>query len=78
MEVLCGVFVLRGVAAADVTARETQAQVDPVVAGLEAFLAAGGAGLDVADLTQMRAGDRHDSLSNAGPGGRQLGRVPVF
>jgi hypothetical protein len=55
-EVFRRVPVLRRVAAADVTARPAEAQVDPLVADLQAVLAAVGARLDVADLGEVRAG----------------------
>lgn len=47
MEVLGGVFVLGGVAAADVAALEANPQVNPGVAGLQALLAALGIGGEV-------------------------------
>src|SRR5262245_39474001 len=54
LEVLGCVPVRRGVAAADVAAAEAQAQVDPVGAHREAFLATLGARGDLADLSQVR------------------------
>jgi hypothetical protein len=50
MKMLGGVFVFRGITAADVSARETQAQVNPAVAGFQAFLAPAGMRLHVMDL----------------------------
>ena len=50
------VLVLRGIAAANVTAFQAQAQMDPVVAHFEAFFATvGGVWSDLADLIEMRA-----------------------
>jgi hypothetical protein len=50
MKVFGGVLALRLVAAAHVPAGDTQAQVDPTIAGLQALFAAIGVGLDVANL----------------------------
>jgi hypothetical protein len=50
VKMLCGVFVFRTIAAADVAAGKAQAQVDPVVAHFQALFAAVGAGRDVSDF----------------------------
>jgi len=50
---LCGVFVFRRVAAADVAAAQAQAEMHPVVAHLEAFFAALGFGLDATNLIDV-------------------------
>jgi hypothetical protein len=46
VEVGAGVAIIRGIAAADVTALEAQAQMHPAIAGFEAFFAALGMRLD--------------------------------
>jgi hypothetical protein len=57
VKVFRGVFVLRIVAAPDVTASEAQPEVDPAVAGGEAFLATFGVRADVRrDRPQVRTG----------------------
>src|SRR4051794_8814714 len=53
VEVLGGVLVLRGVAAADVPANQALAQVDPGVPDLQAILTPVGAGRHVANFIQM-------------------------
>src|SRR3954447_26682701 len=55
--VLARVLVRRGVAAADLAARLAHAQVDPLVARLQALLAAGdvGGGVEQLDLVEMGA-----------------------
>jgi len=50
------VLVLRRIAAADVAAFQAQAQVDPTVARLQAFLAAASMRRDLPDLIEMRTG----------------------
>jgi hypothetical protein len=50
-----GVLVFRGIAAAHVSARQAHAQVDPGVAGFQAFLAAARMRLHVVDLAQVSA-----------------------
>jgi hypothetical protein len=50
------VLIFGGVATADVTARETKAQVNPGIAGLKAFLATVGSRRNLVDLLQMDAG----------------------
>jgi hypothetical protein len=50
-----GVTVLRVIAATDVTASHANAEVDPRVAALQAFLASAPAGRDIADLTYVLA-----------------------
>src|SRR5690242_11745154 len=59
VKMLGGVFVLRGVAAADVAASQTQAQMHPTVAHLEALFAALGFRLDALDLIDVRASIGH-------------------
>jgi enamine deaminase RidA (YjgF/YER057c/UK114 family) len=59
VKVLGRVFVLGRVAAADVPTGHTEAEVDPVIAHLEAFLAAVGVGLDISDLIQVTAAIGH-------------------
>jgi len=54
-KMLRGVLVLRGVTAADVAARETQAEMNPLVSGLETVFAAPSARRDLADLLQVGA-----------------------
>src|SRR5204862_5181016 len=61
-EMLGGVLVLGGIAAADVPAGETQAEVDPGVAGLQTLFAAVRARLHVVDLIQVGAG-RHGGIA---------------
>ena len=56
MEVLAGVLVLGGIAAADVAALQADAQVDPTVSHLETFLATLAARLGPWALIQMMAG----------------------
>ena len=48
-----GMLVLRRIAATNVSAGETQPQVDPAIAGLEAVFAAFGAGRDFVNLLHM-------------------------
>jgi hypothetical protein len=64
-KMLGGMFVFGGVAAAYVTAGQAQAQVDPLVSHLQAFFAALGFGLYVADLIGMRANICHLRLLGA-------------
>src|SRR5450631_3139046 len=59
IEVRARVLVLRGVAAADMAAGQTQAQMDPAVARLQAVLAALRARRDLANLAQVRIRFRH-------------------
>src|SRR5438552_35451 len=54
-KMLRGVLVLRGVTAADVAARETQAEMNPLVSSLETVFAAPSARRDLADLLQVGA-----------------------
>jgi hypothetical protein len=63
MKVLGGVFIFGRVTAPDVTADETFPQVNPGIAHFEALLAALAAGLDLADLFDVRTslGLRHAS-----------------
>ena len=56
VEMLGRVFVLRRIAAADMTALEAQAQVHPGVSRFEAHFAAIATGGDFLDRIQMRAG----------------------
>jgi hypothetical protein len=55
MEMFSGVFILRRIATAHMAAGETQAQVDPGIAGLHAFLADPLVGLFDFDLLEVRA-----------------------
>ena len=55
VEMFGRVLVAGVIAAADVPACQAHAQVHPLGAHLQAFLAAGGAGRDVADGVEMRA-----------------------
>src|SRR5690242_758093 len=59
MKVFGGMLVLRRVAAANVAALQTETQVYPAVAHLQAFLAAFPTRLYIANLTQMRARSGH-------------------
>src|SRR5579864_7020893 len=61
-KVLGGVSVLRVVAAADVAAREAEAEMDPGVAHLQALLAAIAAGGNILNLIEMRARCGHEWL----------------
>ena len=54
-KMLGGVFIFRGIAAADVAAGETQPEVDPSVAHFQAFLAAVGVRLHAVSLVEVRA-----------------------
>jgi hypothetical protein len=54
-----GVLVLGGIAAADVAALQTDAQMNPGIAAFQAFLAAVRGGLHIPDLTNMCANGRH-------------------
>jgi len=57
-----GVLVFRGVATTDVAAAQTQAQMNPSVAHLEAFFAALGLWFDGPDLIEVRARFGHVGL----------------
>src|ERR1700730_9001935 len=70
------VFVLRGIAAADVSAFEAHAQMNPLVAGLEAFLATGCARLNVVYVVEMRA--LHHGVPSLRRGGIGLGTRPAL
>src|SRR2546428_339296 len=59
---LCGVLVFRGVATTDVATAQTQAQMNPSVAHLEAFFAALGLWFDGPDLVEVRARFGHVDL----------------
>jgi hypothetical protein len=59
LEMRVGMTIRRFVAAADVTADQADAQMDPRIAILEAFLAALRAGPHAPDLVQMCALSRH-------------------
>jgi hypothetical protein len=61
MEMLGGVLVFGGVAAADVAALEAEAQVDPGVAHLEALFAPLSVRLDGANQTEMRTSNHNFS-----------------
>jgi len=56
VKVLGCVFILRGVAAADVSAGEAKTQMNPAIAGFQALLATLGSRCDFVDLVQMGAG----------------------
>src|SRR5712692_5371534 len=56
VKVLRGVFVLRGIAAADVATGEAHSQMDPAVLHSQTLFAAGSARLDVSDLIEVCAG----------------------
>jgi hypothetical protein len=60
LEVLSGVFAGGGIAAADVAAGEANAQMNPLAAGFQTFLAALAAGLYFLNLVQMGTGLFHD------------------
>ena len=63
MKVLGGVAVRGIVATADVAAVETEAQVDPLIPGLEALFAAVRClGRDIVDMREMRALLRQEGL----------------
>jgi hypothetical protein len=62
VEVFCGVLVLRGVAAADVAAGQTQAQMHPNVAHFETLFAAFGLWLNALDLIEVRTSIGHAGL----------------
>jgi hypothetical protein len=53
VEMFGGVFVLRGIAAAHVPARQAQSQVNPVIPHFQAFLAAFRVRLHIVDLVHM-------------------------
>ena len=55
MKVFRGVFVWRRVAAADMAARQAEAQMDPRGADAQTVFTAVGAGCHVSDFIQMRA-----------------------
>jgi hypothetical protein len=54
-KMFCGVLVFRGVATAHVAAAQTQAEMNPGVAHLEAFFTALGLWFDGPDLIEVRA-----------------------
>ena len=53
MEMLGSVFVLRGIAAADVAAVHAQTQMHPLVAGFQALFTASGVRNHTLDLSEM-------------------------
>jgi hypothetical protein len=55
VKVLCGMFILGGVAAADMAADHTQAQMNPIIAHFHAFLTAQATRRDVLHLIEVRA-----------------------
>jgi hypothetical protein len=59
VEVLGGVLVEGGIAAVDMAADPTEAEVDPPSAGLQAVFAAVCAEDDLPELVKMRAAVRH-------------------
>jgi hypothetical protein len=76
MKVFGRVLVGRAVTTADVTAGETQAEMNPPGAGLEAFLASvGRARLDRSKLRDVGASGWHYSSSDEGAGDRRLRRT---
>jgi hypothetical protein len=62
VKMFCGVLVFRGVATAHVAAAQTQAQMNPGVAHLEALFAAFGVWFDALDLIEVRATLSHALL----------------
>jgi hypothetical protein len=62
VKMLRGVFVLRGVAAANVTATQAQTQMRPSVAHFEAFFATLGLGFYFLNLIEVGAGIGHAGL----------------
>jgi hypothetical protein len=62
MKMFRGVFVLRGIAATDVTTTQTQAQMHPTVAHLKAFFAAFTLRFDFANLIEMSTSIGHVGL----------------
>jgi hypothetical protein len=60
VEMLGGVLIFRGVAAADVAAGEAEAKVDPGIAHFETFFTALRFGFYFFDLVEMRTNVRHD------------------
>jgi hypothetical protein len=62
VEVLRGVLVFRGIAAADVSAFEAHPQMNPRVPGFYAIFANALVGLGKFDLIEVRAFPRHCSL----------------
>jgi hypothetical protein len=64
-EMLGSVLILGTVATSDVPTAQTKTQVDPRVAGLQAFFAALGLGFDRMDLIGMRADISHGGLLEA-------------
>jgi len=61
-KVFCGVLVFRRIATTNVAAAQTQAQMNPSVAHLEAFFAALGVWFDALDLVEVRARFGHVGL----------------
>jgi len=61
-KVFCGVLVFRGVATTNMAAAQTQAQMNPSVAHLEAFFAAFGLWFDGPDLIEVRTRFGHVDL----------------
>jgi hypothetical protein len=55
MKMFGRVLVLRGIAATDVSAGQTQAEVDPSVAHLQTFLTTVSMGLHIVDLVEVCA-----------------------
>ncbi len=62
MKMLCGVLVLGGVAAADMAAAQTQAEMHPAVAHLQTFFAALGFWLYALDHIEMSTVFGHAGL----------------
>jgi hypothetical protein len=75
VEVFGGVFVLGGIAAANVSAFEAETKVDPGVTHFQALFATVGVGIDLVDVREVCAGRhdgspsswRDDSIEGSGP-----------
>jgi hypothetical protein len=63
VEMLCSMFVFRGITAAHMSTGETEAQMDPTVTYFQAILAASCAGGDIPYLVEMRTLFCHRSVS---------------
>ena len=73
-EMLRGVLVFRLVAAADVAAAQTGAEMDPTVAEGDALVADGGGGIDWDYRGEMRAGHTARGRRREADGARQTAR----
>jgi hypothetical protein len=65
VKMLSGVLVFRRIATADMAAFETEAQMDPGIAHLEALFATLGVRLGVFRLLQVNAGGTHSSWASS-------------